>query len=761
MIRSWLIIFYTLGAGLWYSLQAQESLYDQATVQEIRIYFEEDDWDAILDDYYTNGEGERLTGQLSINGVELKDVGVRYKGYSSASVDRVKNPFNIDLDYVHADQEYNGYDKLKLSNVIHDPSFVREALSYEIARQYMPASQANFARVYVNDEYIGLYTNVESVDKGFLRQQFGSKYNAFIKCNPATVDLNGENSNLSNSPGTNPYDYQEFYTLKSNDSTHWEQLYHLIDTLNEYPDDIETILNVDRTLWMHALNYTLVNLDSYIGYAQNYYLYRTDDGRFQPILWDMNQSFGSYRLTDASDYWQGFSVYEAAILDPLAHYKSVSVYPRPLLRNLFENDTYRRMYLAHIRTIVQENFSDESYKAQASYLQSVIDEDVKADLNKFYDYSLFALNLDTAVTDLIDYPGIFSLMDARTAYLSTYPGIEGAPAISDVRPKEEVLDPGTDVWISATVKSASSVFLAYRFLHNGPFSYVTMLDDGTQEDAQAGDGIYGASIPSTANLIEYYVYAENDSAGRFSPERAAYEYYELNTEAEPGDLVINELMARNSFTIADESDDYDDWIELHNTRDFPLSLEGLFLSNNAEQEHLWALPNYTIPANGFVLIWADEDTAQGVLHANFKLDGGGGYIGLYSSAGEVIDSKTFDEQSITKSYGRYPSNNEWGFMWPSPNASNNESDPRLETQSLFIYPNPVSTETEAQIQFLRDTTFTIQLFTQSGQIVGEWDSEASTTYTLPVSNYQTGLYFIRAVGEEYWETQKLLIIQEP
>ena len=49
-----------------------------------------------------------------------------------------------------------GINKLKLSNVIQDPSFIREVLSYEIARKYMPASLANFANLYINDTLWGL-----------------------------------------------------------------------------------------------------------------------------------------------------------------------------------------------------------------------------------------------------------------------------------------------------------------------------------------------------------------------------------------------------------------------------------------------------------------------------------------------------------------------------------------------------------------------------------------------------------------------------
>jgi len=107
-----------------------------------------------------------LLANINIDGTSYDSVGIRYKGYSSVSIDRKKNPFNIKLDWL-INQDHNGIDKIKLSNVIQDPSFIREALSYEIARKYMPASGANYAKVYINDVYWGLYTSVQDVDKGF------------------------------------------------------------------------------------------------------------------------------------------------------------------------------------------------------------------------------------------------------------------------------------------------------------------------------------------------------------------------------------------------------------------------------------------------------------------------------------------------------------------------------------------------------------------------------------------------------------------
>ncbi len=70
---------------------------------------------------------------------------------------------------------------MKLANVFKDPSFVRETLSYEIAKKYMAASNANYIKVTINGTYLGLYTSVQSVDKFFMANHFFSNDYARFK----------------------------------------------------------------------------------------------------------------------------------------------------------------------------------------------------------------------------------------------------------------------------------------------------------------------------------------------------------------------------------------------------------------------------------------------------------------------------------------------------------------------------------------------------------------------------------------------------
>ena len=730
---------------------AQSNFYAVDSLREIRIYFYDANWDYQLDSLYVQGDNERILADLTIDGSTYDSVGVRYKGFSSVSVNRVKNPFNIKLDYVIDGQDHYGVDKLKLSNVIQDPSFVREVLTYEIAANYLPSAKANYANVYVNDTLWGLYTNVQAVNKGFLNDHFGNKYNPFFKCNPENLDVTpgGENSNLSNAHGNDSLDYEPYYALKSNYG--WEALYNLIDTLNNYSDSVEKILNVDRTLWMHALNYTLVNFDSYIGYGQNYYLYKDKTGQFNPLLWDLNMSFGSFRLTDASSiYFSGFDITQAQNMDPLLHHTQFSVSPRPLLRNLFLSERNRKMYLAHIRTIVNENFANQSYAVRGQYFQNLIDTSVQNDTNKFYSYADFIANLNSPVTLVTaDCPGITQLMDARATYLSNYPGFSGEPTIANITVIPQNFVAGDDVWITADIADATEAILGYRFGDNMAFKTTAMFDDGNHNDGLANDGVFGGVILNSANVIDYYLYADNDSAGVFSPVRAAYEFYNIQSQLQVGDVVINEVMSNNVTSVTDASGKFEDWIELYNTTSSPISTSGLFLTDTLGIFQKWELPNQTISGNGYAIIWADEDGGQGDMHANFKLSNLGEQLILTNTDSVVIDSVTYLPQADDIAFARSP-NGSGSFIMQVPtfNSNNDFVNSITENKELIkVYPNPFSNI----IQW--DSFERVEVRDLLGKLIYTDEN----TNLVQTSNWDSGVYFISLLDKN--QTVKIIKIK--
>ena len=91
------IVFLLIGFSLLLSnnnLFSQTDFYTVYNVREVKIYFDQPNWDHLLDSMFTAGNGDRLVAtKVTVDGTQLDSVGVRYKGYSSASINRIKNPF--------------------------------------------------------------------------------------------------------------------------------------------------------------------------------------------------------------------------------------------------------------------------------------------------------------------------------------------------------------------------------------------------------------------------------------------------------------------------------------------------------------------------------------------------------------------------------------------------------------------------------------------------------------------------------------------
>jgi uncharacterized protein YfcZ (UPF0381/DUF406 family) len=217
------------------------------------------------------------------------------------------------------------------------------------------------------------------------------------------------------------------------------------------------------------------------------------------------------------------------------------------------------------------------------------------------------------------------------------------------------------------------VTLAYRNVSGAPFTKIPMLDDGESNDGAAGDGVFGASILLNNISTEYYVYAENNDAGQFSPLRAAHEFYTI-TASSPmvGDIAINEFMASNDNTFADQDGDFDDWIELYNNTSESIDLSGYYLSDNADELLQWAFPEGTlIDANGYLIIWADEDDDQVGLHASFKLSASAESVILSDANGVIIDQLSYADQETDISFGRFPNGiGDFRMMTATPDTEN-------------------------------------------------------------------------------------------
>jgi len=123
------------------------------------------------------------------------------------------------------------------------------------------------------------------------------------------------------------------------------------------------------------------------------------------------------------------------------------------------------------------------------------------------------------------------------------------------------------------------------------------------------------------------------------------------------DLQISEFMASNATGLRDEDGEYSDWVEIRNPGPADVDLDGWYLTDDAADLTQWRFPAVSIPADGYLLIFASgksRATAGDELHANFQLDGDGEYLALVRPDGETIAHgfiPTFPDQRSDVSYG--------------------------------------------------------------------------------------------------------------
>ncbi|MEM8908077.1 MAG: CotH kinase family protein, partial [Bacteroidota bacterium] len=315
------------------------------------------------------------------------------------------------------------------------------------------------------------------------------------------------------------------YEMKSDQG--WDDLIELTRVLNNDPEQLGKVLNIDRTLWMLAFNNVLVNLSSYTGqYSNNFYLYQDDFGQFNPIIWDLNLSFGSYKNTGKGS---DLTLEQLQKMDPLLQMDNPA---KPLIAQLLKDPNYKRIYLSHLRTILYDNFLNGKYEERAKALQATISSAFYSDPNKFYENSDFVSSLNTTIGTRSKIPGIVELMSKRSKFLKKHPEVSiFPPEVEEVKVvRREKFAPAniTTFTIQAKVKKrAKRVKVFYRSNSDDPYTSVFMADDGKSNDLEAGDKLFGVTIdPQGAfDSIEYYIVTENAKAASFSPVNYMFEPY--------------------------------------------------------------------------------------------------------------------------------------------------------------------------------------------------------------------------------------------
>lgn len=672
-------------------------LYDPTVVRTFFFEFEDDDWEAEMADFYRTDV--LVPAKLTVDGKTLKKpVGLAFRGNSSFFTVSAGSKRSLDLriDAVDEDQRLRGYKTLNLLSGHADPSFIREALYSTIAGNYLAAPKVNFVKVVINGESWGLYVNSQQFNNDFLQDWFDTKKGVRWKV-PAG---RGGGAGLVYH-GDDEADYS-VYQQKSDkkDEDAIKRLIHLCKVLHDAPDmepdkieaALAPVLDIDNALWFLAIDRVFLDGDGYLSRGSDFAMYEDREGRFHMLPHDSNEAFRregaggpgfngrgrpdggggggrpprGERPPGGQSNEQGESSFAIGPLDGADDERT------PLFRALMASPRLKARYLAHVRTLTNEWLDWEKVGVVAKRLHEQIADEVKADTKKLYSNEAFENSIEGAVTGGgRSAVALKTFIDERNKALSTHKDLfQPLPVLTSSAPPS---DPPASAPIELSVEvqgtPAESVFLHYSTESGGEFTSVAM----------AGNETYTGKIPGqlSGTPVAYYfeAFTAGNSAVAMLPDAGAAAAFQFQIAVEKtgkSPIVINELVPSNKNIKKDPQGKYEDWIELHNTSDEEVVLDGYCLTDNEENLRKWPFPEGTkIEAKGYLIVWADEDGKDEGLHANFKLSKDGETIVLSDPDNAPVDIVTFKNVGTDESYARkLGSPQEWENQLPSPGKQN-------------------------------------------------------------------------------------------
>lgn len=420
--------------------------YDLQTLRTIFLDFESNDWEDELGAFY-NTDVE-VPATMTVDGRTYRDVGIHFRGMSSffGVPAGLKRSLNVSIDFVHRNQDVDGYQTLNLLNANGDPTFLRAVLYSEIARRYVPTPKTNFVRLVINGESWGVYVNSQQFNGDFVREWFktsrGSRWKA-----PGSPRGGAGLEYL----GDDMAPYRQRYEIKTKDDPEsWAALIRLCRVLNETPLDkleaaLAPLLDIDGALKFLAVEAALVNSDGYWARASDFNLYREPDGRFHIVPHDVNEAFGEQggrgggprrggfppvglpdgprgglppsgfpngpRRGGFPPGGPGFFGSGGPELDPLV---SIDDPTKPLRSRLLAVPALRERYLGYVQEIATKWLDWSALAPIVESAHGLIAEDVKADTRKLYDDAGFEAGVAATGNPLKTF------VERRRAYLLAY-----------------------------------------------------------------------------------------------------------------------------------------------------------------------------------------------------------------------------------------------------------------------------------------------------------------------------------------------------
>ncbi|HJN89588.1 MAG TPA: CotH kinase family protein, partial [Verrucomicrobiota bacterium] len=286
-----------------------------------------------------------VPANLAIDGTDVGKVAIRKKGFVG-SLDHNRPSLKIQIDNYEKKKMFAGVDTLTLNNNKQDRSRVHQLIGYQFFRAAgLPASHCNLALVSVNGKSLGIYSNVESLDKHYFRRAFKNAKGTLYEGTVCDFHMHslirferkfGPKKAIASIKKTS-------IALDSNDRS-------ILDKLGRH-------LDLDQFYRYWATEVLIGHWDGYVSNKNNYFVYfDSKSERLHFLPWGLDQL-----ATDRNMFWrQGF--------DPPKSVKADAAIPR----RLYKNTEARKKYFTAMRSLLDEVWDEDKLVAQIDDLQTTI-----------------------------------------------------------------------------------------------------------------------------------------------------------------------------------------------------------------------------------------------------------------------------------------------------------------------------------------------------------------------------------------------------
>lgn len=755
LILSITLLFTGLLGGAQTQHPADGKLFDSAIISRVDIQLAAADLAFLFDD--DNRSSDQHFPATFVFTYEdtrdtLENVGFRLRGNTTRGAH--KKAFKVSFNTFETGRKYRGVEKLNLNPEKNDPTLSRSHLCWNLAQQIgIPAARTNYVELYINGDYFGLYLNTEHIDEQFVEQRFGNQDGNLYKC-LFPADLVYKDSN--------PTTYKEViygrraYDLKTNtEADDYSDLANFIAILNNTPTTnlscvLEEIFNVDGFLKTVAFDVLTGNWDGALYNKNNFYLYHNSaTGKFEYIAYDLDNTLGIDWL--GSD-WSERNIYRWARTSQ----------PRPLFYKIMAVEEYQDRYSYYLQQFMTQYFNLDALNYFVNELPEQLLPYVQRDTYYPRDHGFKSsdfINYFTEPTesDHVDY-SIADFIHKRRArtqeqlVLNNIPPVVSHLAANNFTGNNGIL-------ISATVVDDVNLAKVEVCYHAGEVAEQTCLAMSATTTNR-----YEVRLPDFAQEQVFYQIRATDNTNKTS-QSPRCNYATARFTRANSTLAINEFMASNESTIADEAGEFDDWVELYNYGSETIFLGDKYLSDKPDNPVKWLMPELSLAAGEYLLIWLDEDGSQGDLHANFKLSAGGEFIGIFdsdSNGNALIDGLEFGEQSRDVAFGRLPNGTgDFQELNPTPNASNQPLSINELTGfavEVQFAPNPFSRFLQLKIENPRRVALQLEIVDLLGRVVlRRAVGQAVTTTQLYTADWASGLYnVVLRTQQEIIYTQQIV-----